>query len=112
MVNNKTQDPQCQHRTLSQRALDDIKRETMIELLEALVAALDDRIGKLKALALSFSRGQFQLSRREAKKAKQGLDDCKLRVDEVSKLKKIVMGTIETCKDPAEPYKSMGGKDG
>ena len=78
--------------------IDDIKkREAMIEMLQALDVALSVRMQRWAEEANTIPR--VVLSPRQANKNKARVLECKTRVDELQEIRKLVTGTIETCKE-------------
>lgn len=77
--------------------IDNLKREAMIDMLEALDVALGVRVAQWQAEATSIPR--VVLSPRETNKNKARVLECKIRIDELQEIRKLVTGTIATCEE-------------
>lgn len=77
--------------------IDNIKREAMIEMLQALDTALGARAAQWQEEAANIPR--VVLSPREGNKNKARVLECKIRIDEIQEIRKLVTGTIATCEE-------------
>ncbi len=77
--------------------IDNLKREAMIEMLQALDAAFGVRVQQWAEEANSVPR--VVLSPRQANKNKAHVLECKIRIHEITEIRKLVAGTIATCEE-------------
>ncbi len=78
----------------------DVKREAMIEMLEAFDTALGVRVEQWTAEAHRIPR--VVVNPRVGNKNKARLLECKIRIDEIGEIRKLVTATVQTCREQNE----------
>ena len=80
--------------------LDNVKRTAIIEMLDALDVTLGVRVAQWAAEARSVPR--IVVNPREEKKNKGRVVECKIRIDEIQEIRKLVTGTAQMCREQNE----------
>jgi hypothetical protein len=80
--------------------LENVKREAMIEMLEALDNALGVRVQKWADEAHSIPR--VCVNPRQGNKNKDRVLECKIRIDEIKQIRELVTATARTCREQNE----------
>ncbi len=88
--------------------LETVKREAMIEMADSICKALIVRVGKWFNEAKKFPPRKIIINPRQAKRDAQNLAECRIRMDEIQKIRQLIMDGVSQAKETDEEKRATG----